>query len=29
MAVALRQMNFGIVRDHGHTYKFNLNYYFV
>jgi hypothetical protein len=27
--VALRQMNFGIVRDHGHTYVFYLNHYFV
>jgi hypothetical protein len=27
--VALRQMNFGIIRDHGHTYKFYLNHYFV
>jgi hypothetical protein len=27
--VALRQMNFGIVRDHGHAYKFYLNHYFV
>jgi hypothetical protein len=27
--IALQQMNFGIVRDHGHTYKFYLNYYFV
>jgi hypothetical protein len=26
---ALRQMNFGIVRDHEHTYKFYLNHYFV
>jgi hypothetical protein len=22
-------MNFGIVRDHGHTYKFYLNHYLV
>jgi hypothetical protein len=22
-------MNFGIVKDHGHTYKFYLNHYFV
>jgi hypothetical protein len=22
LTVALRQMNFGVVRDHGHTYKF-------
>jgi hypothetical protein len=21
-------MNFGIVRDHGHTYTFHLNHYF-
>jgi hypothetical protein len=27
--VALRQTNFGIVRDHGHTYKFYFNHYFV
>jgi hypothetical protein len=27
--VALGQMNFGIVEDHGHTYKFYLNHYFV
>jgi hypothetical protein len=27
--VALRQMNFGIVRDLGHTYKFYLNHCFV
>jgi hypothetical protein len=27
--VALRQMNFGIVKDHGHTYKVYLNHYFV
>jgi hypothetical protein len=27
--VALGQMNFGIVNDHGHTYKFYLNNYFV
>jgi hypothetical protein len=26
---ALRQMNFSFVRDHGHTYKFYLNNYFV
>jgi hypothetical protein len=26
---ALRQNNFGAVRDHGHTYKFYLNNYFV
>jgi hypothetical protein len=22
-------MNFGIVKDHGHAYKFDLNHYFV
>jgi hypothetical protein len=27
--IALRQMNFGTVRDHGYTYKFYLNHYFV
>jgi hypothetical protein len=27
--VALRQMNFGIVRDNGHTCNFYLNHYFV
>jgi hypothetical protein len=27
--VTLRQMNFGIVRDHRHTYKFYLDHYFV
>jgi hypothetical protein len=27
--VALRQTNFGIVRDHGYTYKFYLSHYFV
>jgi hypothetical protein len=27
--VALRQMNFGIVKNLGHTYKFCLNHYFV
>jgi hypothetical protein len=26
--VALRQMNFGIIRDHGHTYKLYLNHFF-
>jgi hypothetical protein len=25
----LRQMNFGIVKDHGHTNKFYLNHNFV
>jgi hypothetical protein len=27
--VVLRQMNFSIVRDHEHIYKFYLNHYFV
>jgi hypothetical protein len=27
--VVLTQMNFGIVKDHGHTYKLYLNHYFV
>jgi hypothetical protein len=27
--VTLRQMNFGTVRDHGHTYKLYLDHYFV
>jgi hypothetical protein len=27
--VALRQINFRIVREQGHTYKFYLNHYFV
>jgi hypothetical protein len=26
--VSLKQMNVGVVRDHGHTEKFYLNYYF-
>jgi hypothetical protein len=26
---ALRQMNFGVVKDNRHTYKFYFNYYFV
>jgi hypothetical protein len=29
MKVALRHMNFVAVKDHGHTYKFYLNHYFV
>jgi hypothetical protein len=27
--IALRQMNFGKVKDHGHTYKFYFNHYFA
>jgi hypothetical protein len=28
-AAALRQTEFGTIEGHGHTYKFNLNHYFV
>jgi hypothetical protein len=27
--VVLRQKNYGLARDHGHTYKFYFNHYFV